>query len=339
MAFPFSFQRPGGRIRGLPDYDARAGASKELFMKVVDYLQQDFGVTVLSISNLFGQWIITVPDGVDLSNLPFTIATSPSSYMFASDVKEPVEAAFRGSEPNRDSWDSSTYDVLRPGVMLSSGNTQGPELLTTSGIQVFDDNGDSFITVASHGFPADEVYHPNKDGELIGHVTYKIPDADISLVRLCPNQYYDNETFTTNMPEGIIDGQRIKGIRKTDLRFGDIVTMDNPFLGWLGGLFVGDHFIRLPEDENRWVKCHWLYLGNDIEPTNGSCGSPILDKDGFVVSFFRFMTETFRGCGLGIAAGTLLESTRSPRLARLVRSASCASFARTIRFPRFALPV
>lgn len=83
--------------------------------------------------------------------------------------------------------------------------------------------------------------------------------------------------------------------------------MDNPFLGWLGGLFVGDHFIRLPEDENRWVKCHWLYLGNDIEPTNGSCGSPILDKDGFVVSFFRFMTETFRGCGLGIAAGTLLE--------------------------------
>ncbi|KAL2215216.1 hypothetical protein M432DRAFT_143384 [Thermoascus aurantiacus ATCC 26904] len=189
IPYPFPPQKLGGHKRILGDYDTRGGASKEFFKIIVDYFEKDLSVTIVYILNLLGQWVITVPDNTILSELPCQIAKSPCSYNFASEVKEPQEAPLHAKKPDGVTWDTSSYDILRPGVMLSSGKIEGRDegLLTTSGIQVIDGQGNEFITVASHGFPDghDDVYHPNLNGEIVGHIQHRIPDSDISLANCC----------------------------------------------------------------------------------------------------------------------------------------------------------
>lgn len=312
FVFPFKLGRLGGPIRGLNGQDARAGASNELFMTIVDYLERDFGVTVHSILNLFGLWAITISDNVALSDLPCQIAKSPCYYIFENEVKEPTEAAVRGVKPDGTTWDSSTYETLRPGVMFGSGKDEGSnsEFLTTSGVKVRDNTGRCFITAASHGLPKNDnlVYHPDTNGQVVGRIVDRIPETDIALISLSHDKHYENETFSGDVVGGTIDSIRIQGVRTTDLRHGDVVSMNNPFTGYVDGLYVGTEFSRIPTDEatTDWTTVNWVYFGNGIEPVNGSCGSAILDENGYVVSFFRFMLDDFSGLGIGTAASTLL---------------------------------
>jgi hypothetical protein len=49
----------------------------------------------------------------------------------------------------------------------------------------------------------------------------------------------------------------------------------------------------------------WLGLG--MEPLEGSCGSVILDEEGYTVCFFRFLADRYPGCRFATAVDTLLK--------------------------------
>lgn len=314
FAWPLRPQRYGGPKRIMSAHDARSGPSAEVFQLAIDYFEKELNVAIVCILNLLGQWIITIPEDATLSDLPCMIAKSPCSYLYTSEVPEPREAALSSTRPFGTTWDSSPYTPLRPGIMTSSGKIPGcdDELLTTCGVQVIDNDNNKFLTVATHGFPngREIVYHPTMVGGPIGDVVRRIPDAGISICKLRPGLPFENETFAGDVLGDTVEGIVIKGIRRTDeMKFYDMVSMNNPFSGYHDGVFVGTQLKRVPIDEatvNReWVRDTWVWLGMGMEPLNGSCGSAILDEDGNVVSFFRFLVDEYPGCGIGVAATTL----------------------------------
>ncbi|KAK2799102.1 hypothetical protein FQN50_008608 [Emmonsiellopsis sp. PD_5] len=297
----FGFGRQGGRKKALPHYNATRHVNEEIFMAAIDYFETQLEVFITSIVHLAGRWLTTVPDDTKLSELPWLLASAHCTYEFASEQEEPQEAAFGKKVPNNLVWDSSSYEDIRPGVMVSSGgDDQDDELLTTSGVLVEDLEGNRFFTVASHGFPRSRlsVYHPNKNGEIIGLVDHEIKDSNIALAKLAPGMQYKNETFAANVDDEMIPPFRISGIRDgMDVPYYTCVTMNNPFIGHRDGMVVGSARTKIPSDEatvdHTWMKVNWYYFGNGIEPSQGSCGSAILDEDGKVVSFFRFLLNKY----------------------------------------------
>lgn len=110
---------------------------------------------------------------------------SPSSYP-AKHVKDPTTNIM----------DNAEYDILRPGVMASSGmdSRLSGELLTSTRVMVKDTSGKRFITIASHGFPqGDVVLHPASGGKQIRKIAKRIPYADIALVELEAGVHFENE--------------------------------------------------------------------------------------------------------------------------------------------------
>lgn len=63
--------------------------------------------------------------------------------------------AKRIQEPTDNVVDNSQYDILRPGIMLSSGKDEtGLEVLTSSGVLVNDSLGNQYMTVCVLWLPA-----------------------------------------------------------------------------------------------------------------------------------------------------------------------------------------
>lgn len=88
----------------------------------------------------------------------------------------------------------------------------------------------------------------------------------------------------------------------------DEVSMNNPFSGYCLGVHIGVQRSKIPSDDPLakpdWVTNGWTYFGNQLdEPMDGCCGSPVLDQNGNVDSFFRFLTTS--GLAVGVAASTL----------------------------------
>lgn len=308
----FDYGRLGGRVfRALENYDARQNITEELFDAAIQYFEKTLCVQISSILNLAGPWVITVPDDTSFSDLPYFLARTPCHFKKDSDIAQVKEAAFRNTEPAGTIWDEAFYKTLQPGIMLSSGGIFN-ELLTTSGIVVEDEFGYKYLTLVSHGFPLGKemVYHPNRNGVFLGRVHDRLTDTDIALLRLSTSQVYQNETFGAKLSDGTtVNPQIIRGIKNLFMmkRY-DKVTMNNPFSGHCVGVHLGIEKGRVPSDENvlehEWVTNEWSYFGNTgNEPMEGSCGSPILDEEGNVVSFFRFLNT--KGWAVGIAASTL----------------------------------
>lgn len=248
-----------------------------------------------------------------------TLLLSPSIFLGTntiplekvSDIGQVKDAACRNTEPAGTVWDEAFYETLQPGIMLSSGGISN-ELLTTSGIVVEDEFGYKYLTVASHGFPLgkDMVYHPNRSGVFLGRVHDRPSDTDIALLRLTTSQVYRNETFGAKLSDGTtVNPQKIRRINNPFMmRRYDKVSMNNPFSGHCVGVYLGIEKGKVPSDENvledKWVTNEWSYFGNaGDEPMEGSCGSPVLDEEGNVVSFFRFLKPN--GWAVGMAASTL----------------------------------
>jgi hypothetical protein len=80
--------------------------------------------------------------------------------------------------------------------------------------------------------------------------------------------------------------------------------MDNPFIGLVDGQFIATSMRRFPSSCPSvfpWVEQCWAWYGQDSGfPIAGSCGAPIWDKDGRVISFFRFMEDS--GMEVSVAA-------------------------------------
>lgn len=309
----FGFERCGGRTKVLLDYDSRCGVTKELFSSAIAFFENDLKIFISSIVNLAGRWIITVPEGTELSQLPWVIAHSPCSYEFAGEEPDHREVALRDRVPDGIIWDSSSYQELRPGIMVSCGkDNEGHEFLTTSGVALEDSHGSRFFTVASHGFPlgSNVVYHPSGNGITIGTIVKRIKDSDVAVARLVPSAQYRNETFAAELEEEFIPATQINGIRKAmDVANYTPVSMNNPFSGHRDGLHIGSGLLRVPSDEastlHHWVETQWCYYGNGVEPAEGSCGSAVIDGEGNVISFFRFLLKKYPGCGLGVSAAVL----------------------------------
>lgn len=303
------------RLCALEEHDARTSVSEALFDLVIRHLESDCHTRILSVVCLYSFWLITVADEADKTYLPARLAKLPCFYHFATEVKEPPEAAIRNTRPTGVVWDPHT--VLRPGVMLSSGrdDTLG-ELLTTSGVEVVDKDGARFVTVASQGFPLaqEDVFHPDASGHHVGHVEFRLVNSDIALMRLLPGQRFENSTFSAIASDGSeIPGGPITAIRDPGtLRLGDWVRINNPFCGLRDAVHMGVERRRLPSDEPvekvLWVRQNWHWMGADQEvPSAGSCGSALVDDEGRLVSFFRFLREDFPGIGIGVAGSTLQE--------------------------------
>lgn len=152
---------------------------------------------------------------------------------------------------------------------------------TTSAILVVDEQGEPFITVATHGFETDGlIYHPNPiSGSIIGKIVPNLPGTDLSVAKLNTGLRYTNQTFGTDAnPEGV----KIAAISPAyppHLRRYDILDMNNPYTGHTEGTVIGVGFKLATEGETEFISHTWTVFENGIEPLDGSCRSPILDHN------------------------------------------------------------
>lgn len=73
----FEYGRLGGSFKkALNDYDARQHVTRELFDAAIAYFEQELSIPILSMLNLAGHWIVTIPDGVKSSSLPYLLVSN-----------------------------------------------------------------------------------------------------------------------------------------------------------------------------------------------------------------------------------------------------------------------
>lgn len=148
--------------------------------------------------------------------------------------------------------------------MISSGQLSGHESAphglepyTTTGILVKDRDGNEVVTVANHVFPPGEetVYHPDRNGIVIGEIKRRIDEIDIELVQLRPRVAFENKNFQSSSQ--LIQVEFTQVITPEDeLCFGDVslitIRVRNPsgFLSTGDGM---DSFRRYTRGRVLWV--------------------------------------------------------------------------------------
>lgn len=145
----------------LSHFNAKLRVTEEIFKVVVKYFESEAKVYVDYLQWTAGFWKIWVADGTSLKNVPSQMAGILCRYVFASKEVRPCEAALKLLQPTSTVRDDTQYNDLRAGVRISSGAFYDinhvvpprPELYTTSGVLVKNNEDEHFVTVASHGFP------------------------------------------------------------------------------------------------------------------------------------------------------------------------------------------
>lgn len=304
-AYPWTIAKSGRpRYRVLEHLNAQWTPTRQLFETVIAFFGSEH-FPICEVGWTCGLWRVIFDDGADLSNLPSHICQTPITYL-PRQTHRLNETAFREKTPGHKDPDDTAYSPIRPGVIVASKT-----LSTTSGVLVKDEKGAVYMTAASHGFPTEEaeVYHPNLNGLIVGHVVRRLADTDIALVKLRDGINFENHTFqSADEPDGVL----LKGIRDPfELRLFDILSMENSFSGLIDTQYLGVNMVRItPPDatEHLWVRQLWIWCGQDRDksPIAGSCGSVIYDQDGHVVAFFQFIDDD-AGVGTGVAAQELLQ--------------------------------
>ncbi|KAL8734989.1 MAG: hypothetical protein Q9166_001114 [cf. Caloplaca sp. 2 TL-2023] len=301
---PFKKGQLGRGPRALTHLDLHK-SSINISEEVLNQAASVFPKLGVKVKDLFwfgGLWQVTMPENSDIQTVPRSIAGSPVYYRPISECPALDPAVLERNPPQGTDFDDTDYQsttdaLLRPGVMLGSslyevekdGNIEHVYKSTSSGILVQDQYNQKFITVATHGFQQDHlVYHPNPTtGTVIGEIIEDLEGTDISIARLAPGLRYVNETFGSgNKPDGIqITG--INGGIPPNLHINDDLRMNNPFSGSCEGNVFAIGVMFKEEPNLRYIRHQWNIFENMDEPVEGSCGTPILDDDGKVVSFFR----------------------------------------------------
>jgi hypothetical protein len=307
------------RSRVLEELDAQYYVNDELFTAAIKWFDEESTVTISAILWSAGMWQVTIPDDSDASDLPSRLCRSACTYLYQSELPEPQEAAFRQISPTTTIRDDSTYDILRPGIMISSGQSSGdesvpprPELFTTAGVLVKDRDGNEFVAVASRGFPLGEetVYHPDPNGTVIGEVKRRLDETDIALLQLRDGIVFENKSFQSSTQPTEVEFTQVI-TPKDGLRIGDVLRMDNPFTGCIESVYYGTERRRVPDDSSDpkfcWTVQQWLWYGQraDAIPAERSCGSPIWDEDGKLVCFFRYLSQSGPRAGYGFATSAI----------------------------------
>lgn len=239
--------------------------------------------------------------------LPGRIGKYPTGYMLEKDLNRPAwndRPVKRLADPNPklDIVDNTAYDVIRPGVLVSSNayhdHGHPATYLTTSGIFVRDNSNETFITGATHGIGEDEiVYQPGTTGlrRAIGRAEADIACTDVSLISLFSNVKYAKETFEDELG-GIPRFTRLFG-EDPDEVLGDFaqLRMNSPYTGNIEGCFIlKSAKLEMREGAPRYVIYNWLYTGQEegavdrFRPPEGTCGSAIWNDEGVITGFFHF---------------------------------------------------
>ncbi|KKK19667.1 hypothetical protein P175DRAFT_0490682 [Aspergillus ochraceoroseus IBT 24754] len=244
--------------------------------------------------------IVLENEDTDLAEVPCAIGRCNCFYLFEKEMGRPKPNEFQARrirDPTGDVINHSEHDILRPGVMLSSGmhHTTHIEYHTTSGVLVEDCLGERYMTAFSGGFPnGDRVFHPCGVGKEVGQIIKEIPHTDVTLVKLHDNVHFVNATFKSPL-DGGTPTQLKEFVPVNQVQIGCRVYMNSPLLGYSEGTCGPHGRMRVPSDdpnepELQWVKTRWVYLGQGFidHLEDGVCGSVIWNDDGNVIGFFRY---------------------------------------------------
>lgn len=301
--------------------------AEHLVDQVFDILREFFDQSPIQATEIqyWRSVIIIVLVSVEhavLENVPKSVGGCPCFYLEESDMGRPAELpVLRGSQPDGNAFDTSEYEPLRPGVMVNSGEhpVEGCDFTTSSGVMVRDALGQTYMTIAAHGFPGypftNKVYHPSSRGKEIGEVIVESSHSDVALVKLNENVTFVNEPFeNTILPGGPFTLRQFA--RAGDTRIGNNVYMDSPFLGFVEGTTGIHSFVRIPNDDpnnpqQMWIRGHWDYMGqgSSSQMAAGVCGSAIWDDNHRVHGFFRYAPQSgrFQDWCLTVAADHLID--------------------------------
>ncbi|EEH02641.1 conserved hypothetical protein [Histoplasma capsulatum G186AR] len=257
-----------------------------------------------------------------LAEIPSVIGRCSCFYLFEKEMGRPNPDEYPARwirDPTGETVDNCEYDILRPGVMLSSGRhpTTHLEYHTTSGVLVEDCLGKQYMTVSSHGFPnGGRVFHPFEGAKDIGQIIMELSHTDIALVKLHDGVNFENETFES--PLSVATPTRLKEfVLANNTQIGSEIYMNNPYLGYSEGT-CGPHVrMHVPNDDPnepeklQWIKARWLYLGQGFidHLEDGICGSAIWNDDGNVIGFFRYAPRSghFRDWCCAVAADNVID--------------------------------
>ncbi|KAJ5885213.1 hypothetical protein N7495_009723 [Penicillium taxi] len=244
--------------------------------------------------------IILENDTGDLmTKVPRSVAGCNCFYLFEDMMDRPANlSAERIREPASTQPDDSAYEIIRPGVMLSSvpHPEQGWRLQTSAGVLIKDHLGYEYMTAAAHGFPgllmSPYVYCANSS-TIIGEMIIEINSTDIALVKLKPGVQFQNEPFENTVVPGALF--KLEGLSTTETTIGDSIFMDTSFTGYVEGTRGAQSKFRVPSDSNNpkqiWIQCAWDYIGQNSSTIlpDGICGSAIWDNSHDVVGFFGML--------------------------------------------------
>ena len=187
--------------------------------------------------------------------------------------------------------DTNHGNSLHPGVLLCCAGSES--LYTTSGIPL-QKGQNSYVTVATHGFPPGReiVHHPDKNGSAIGQASIRLGGTDISLMSLYPGIAYSTDVVSSN-DDPTTPKTAFRALRHPDtIKIHETVWMDNPYMGRQEGIIIGVEYLTMPEDgpgsANQWTTAMWIQTS---KPKDGSCGSILYTAEGDVVGFFRFVNK------------------------------------------------
>lgn len=275
---------------------------------------------------------IVLEDQVDLMStrikLPGKIARCPVSYLNNQQLHRPLWAdlqAERQVEPQPASGvvDDTIYDILRPGVLISSKILKEdghPEIFsTTSGVLVQNRFGTRFMTAASHGISDDgKIWQGNRSDNNIGEAVVEIPYTDVSLVKLNDGITFVNETFENS--SGEIPSFSRLATSNDGFSWGPCF-LNSPYTGGMEASVVSKSVkfetSTIPaEDRMRYVIYNWCYMGqvegnNDQAcPPDGTCGSTIWDDNGVIMGFYHYYIKEgkWSGFSVSVSASEVVEA-------------------------------
>lgn len=289
------------RYAVLEHLDARNGGERALYDAVIAFFEEQ-SIEISELVWFFGCWRVRLAAERDVTSLPGKVCQTTTFY--TSEELASPQMAYRQTTPVKWCPDDTEYSTIRPGVMVASSH-----FLTTSGIFVRGPTSEIYMTVASHGFPDGDshVHHPQADGLILGKVIHRIEDTDIALAKVEENIVFENRTFQNQVEPG---GVFLRGIKDPfQLKYFDMISMDNPYTGLIDGQFLTVGLKRAPSGvptKKLWVEQLWQWYGQDTSatPLEGCCGSALWDMDGSVICFFQYINTD--NIGIGIAAQELV---------------------------------
>jgi hypothetical protein len=213
--------------------------------------------------------------------------------------------------------DTTTYDILRPGVLIRSkmlrDHAHPAVYSTTSGVIVQNVAGDKFMTAAAHGIGEGlNVWQGDRWDRIIGEAVVEISFTDVSLLQLGEDVAFENQTFETEAGE-VPQFVRLQAPSEKIDMF-SMCYLNSPFTGNLEGVHVAisarlfKNSPYLTERLFEYNVYNWTHTGqaegNDekFQPPDGTCGSVIWSDEGIITGFYHYYINEGPWAGFSASA-------------------------------------